>query len=67
MQWSLSSVINVDKLKCPAVGSPFCPRMHVCGFNGNSVCRAEEGIWLCVYAFELLYIQGEREIYSPEL
>lgn len=33
MQWSLSSVINVAKLKRPAAGSPFCPQMHVCGFR----------------------------------
>lgn len=33
MRWSLSSVINVATLKHPAVGSTFCPQMHVCGFH----------------------------------
>lgn len=66
MWWSLSSIINVAMLKHPAVGSTFCPQMHVCGFHAlmGTVCAqlmTESGSVYTYYTYVSLYIRWSKE------
>lgn len=73
MPWSMSSVINVATLKKAAVGSTFCPQMHVCGFRasmGSHMHSWGENLAACVYTYAYIclsvytvLIRRKRNIY----